>query len=73
MSANAEDGRPLGQGLSGMKFLLFSDVNLEIFSCFNQPLGMASEITLLDEMFKVEEVDSGRYDRGTFILSVAAL
>jgi hypothetical protein len=26
---------------------------------------MASEITLLDEMFKVEEVDDTRYDRGT--------
>ena len=25
---------------------------------------MASEITLLDEMFRVDEVDSGRYDRG---------
>ena len=25
---------------------------------------MASEITLLDEMFKVDEVDSSRYDRG---------
>ena len=28
---------------------------------------MASEITLLDEMFKIDEVDSSRYDRGTFI------
>ena len=72
MSSKAEDGPPFGQGLSGMKFYFFSDVNLEIL-CFNQPLGMASEITLLDEMFKVEEVDSGRYDRGTFALSVAAL
>jgi hypothetical protein len=26
---------------------------------------MASEITLLDEMFKIEEVDNARYDRGT--------
>jgi hypothetical protein len=25
---------------------------------------MSSEITLLDEMFKVEEVDNARYDRG---------
>jgi len=25
---------------------------------------MASEITLLDEMFKVDEVDDKRYDRG---------
>jgi len=28
-------------------------------------IEMASEITLLDEMFKVDEVDSSRYDRGT--------
>lgn len=26
---------------------------------------MASEITLLDEMFKIDEVDDARYDRGT--------
>jgi hypothetical protein len=25
---------------------------------------MASEITLLDEMFKIDEVDSERYDKG---------
>lgn len=32
---------------------------------------MASEITLLDEMFKIEEVDSGRYDKGILLLLIS--